>query len=230
MDTSTTSCELIDVSAEETCPAPSIPVPRSEQTGQETGQKTKQATKQQSTAERIARLPPAATFEGQPTAAARAAPLPSAATFALMDRLEALAADVAQNGSVKNGGAKSEDTSSDQPIESIPKSPDLSPGLPLTEPTISVSPRPGFENDPFVSRRAPSRGRGKIILASFVAAALVGGAFAWQSTSTPIAQAPAPDPVPPRHLPRKWRQHPSRQHRRQHWRQLRLRRCLLLNW
>jgi hypothetical protein len=107
-----------------------------------------------------------------------------------MDSLEALAHDVA-----KNGGVASEQPT--ESVQSISDSPDLSPGLPLTEPVITVSPRPGFENDPFLSGRPRSGGRGKIILAGFVAVALVGGAFAWQSTSTPVAQAPDSAPIPP---------------------------------
>lgn len=198
MDTATTS-ELIDVSAEETCPAPSILVPRSEE--------TEQATAPQRNAERIARLPPVATFAGQQTAAARAASAPSAETFELMDRLEALARDVAENGGVANDagheGAENEDaehrdTSAHQRLESIPEAPDLSPGLPLIEPTITVSPRPaGFEDNPFLSDKARSRGGAKTIVAGFVMAALVGGviAFAWPSGSIPVARAPAPSMV-----------------------------------
>jgi len=138
-------------------------------------------------------------------AAAQTSRAPTSATFELMDQLEALARDVAQKGSApvdQIAGA-----SPDQPIESGPAGPGLSPGMPAVGSSIIVSPRPaGFENDPFANHRVSPGGRTTFILAGLFMAVLivVGATFAWQtmqyiptvklpeqSASIPGAQVPA---------------------------------------
>jgi len=117
----------------------------------------------------------------QQAAAVPSAQAPSPATFELMNQLEALARDVAEQGQVS----------------SVSEGPALSTELRATEPSIAVPPRPGFENDQFPSKGLSLGNRAVLILASLVLVG-VGATFAWQSpvvrtvkSDTGIAQ-PAP--------------------------------------
>jgi hypothetical protein len=130
--------------------------------------------------------------------AGEAAEAPSAASLEVMDQLKALAQNVAQGSrtSLDQSDASSlqsstgEDTGTADPGEP-----------PAPEPSISVLPRPaGSENNQVIQDR-PKFSSPVLILAGFVAAALIGagGTFAWQThlTSSDAAPAAAPAPVAP---------------------------------
>ena len=136
----TISPQLIDVTAEETCPA------------------------EMSAHDGAPQLAPAIPTEQ----------VPSATTFELMNKLEALASDLAVKGRA----------SSDQCTGNIHEESKLSSGLQAVEPSIRVSPRPtGFEIDQFASDRPSTSRRTVLTLASFFVAALIGLGviFAWHS-------------------------------------------------
>jgi hypothetical protein len=98
-----------------------------------------------------------------------------------MNQLEALAADVADKGRA----------SSEERIETVHEVSDFSAGLPATEPSIRVTPRPsGFESDQFASDRSSTGRRTVLTLASLCAVALIGGTVGWQSLRGWTAMAP----------------------------------------
>ncbi len=134
----TISPQLIDMAAEETCPAVQMPAQ-----------------------------------DGTPLAPViQTSEAPSATTFELMNKLEALASDLA----VK------ERVSSDQCTGNVHEGSKLSGGLQAVEPSIRVSPSPtGFESDQFASDRLTTGRRRVLALASLAALIGLGVMFAWNS-------------------------------------------------
>jgi hypothetical protein len=177
----TDSPERIDITAEETCPAPTLQAP------------TLQApTLQASTVQAPTMQMPAEDQDGasQRDSDTQAAQVPSATTFELMNKLEALASDIASdktsdiNSDIDSDLAVSGRDTSDQHIANNHQGSGLSVGLQTTEPSICVTPRPsGFESDPFASDRRLIGRQAGLTLVGLLSAALigVGVTFAWQS-------------------------------------------------
>jgi hypothetical protein len=160
------SREYIDATAEETCPAESVPMPEPDMGLQRT--------------------------------ADAATETPSAATLEVMDQLKALAHNVTQGNGSSFDEANAPSVQSEQSEDADASDPG---GSQAAEPSISVLPRPtGFENNRAVHDR-PKSGNRVLILAGFVAAALIGaaGTVAWQAhlTSNEVATSAAPTPVAP---------------------------------
>lgn len=104
---------------------------------------------------------------------------PSPATFELMNKLEALARDVAEQGHA----------SSDRCVENVPEGPDLSSEPRPIEPSITVSPRPaGFESDQF-PRKGLSLGRRTVLVLASIVLIGVGATFAWQSPHVRVTKS-----------------------------------------
>jgi hypothetical protein len=176
----TDSPQRIDISAEETCPAPTLQVP----------------ALQESTVQAPAMQMPA---EGQDGASQRdsdtqAPQVPSATTFELMNKLEALASDLGSDlasdkasdkaSDLGSGPAVSERDASDQRVANDHEGSGLSVGSQTMEPSICVTPRPSaFGSDPFASDRRSIGQQAGLTLVGLLTAALigVGGTFAWQS-------------------------------------------------
>lgn len=164
----TNSPQHIDITAEETCPAPSLHASKLQAP-------TLQAATLQMTAQ---------DQDGAPQRAPefQTAQAPSATTFELMNKLEALASDLA----VSDRDPPDQDQRIDNDHEGSGfdhEGSGFSAGL-QTEPSISVTPRlSGFESDPFASDGRSIGRQAGLTLAGLLIAGLVGvgGTFAWQS-------------------------------------------------
>jgi hypothetical protein len=163
------SSEYIDATAEETCPAETIPMP------------------EQPAADAVTEAVSVASLEVMDQLKALAQNVTRGNGASLE---ESNASDESNAPSVRR------DTSEDTTENEGASDPG---DLQASEPSISVLPRPtGFENNPVINDR-PKFGSRVLTLAGFVVAALigVGGTFAWQGhlKSDEVATAASPAPV-----------------------------------